>query len=119
MHMFIFEKQKSDKLTMSAMFVNMSDCTVTGQPEGHAVTRYHTFTVNLQISVSFTFITSRMHDQHSRVLIRRLSASGSERAHTNKACFTCHTLQTQWAHKPEVQLHELSSSSREETRCKD
>lgn len=72
MHMFIFEKQKSDKRTMSAMFVNMCDCTVTGQPEGHAERRCHTFTVNLQISVSFSFITSGMHDRHSRVLIRRL-----------------------------------------------
>lgn len=97
MHIFIFEKQNSSIKTGTTM----SDCTATSVLEwislrdtlrgsDHtAVTRYHKFTVHvtLQIFASFTSITSGMHDQHSRVLIRRLSASGSERARINKACF--------------------------------
>lgn len=66
MHIFIFEKQNSSIKTGTMMFVTMSvsDCTVTA-----------------------TSVLEWMHDQHSRVLIRRLSASGSERARINKACF--------------------------------
>lgn len=106
MHMFIFEKQKSDKRTMSAMFVNMCDCTVTGQPEGHAFcVRFCLVLLDHQQDARPTQPRSNSPALSALTLIRRVSRA--------------HTLQTQWAHKPEVQLHELSSSSREETRCKD